>query len=89
MKLFNLIEYRGDIEKQGAEYFIKIFDILEENFKRAEQQTDSEAKYQQNDNRNRREENIRSDVRLLVREKVEINNEADKHEQGNQEGYEG
>lgn len=52
VELVNVIENRGQVEKKHTEYFVKIFNILEENFKCAENQTHSNAEDKQNYNRN-------------------------------------
>ena len=52
VKLVNVVENRGQIEKKHTEYLIEIFNILEENFKCAENQTHTHAEDKQNYNRN-------------------------------------
>ena len=88
IELVNMVENRGEIEKKHAEYFVKIFDILEENFKCAEDKSNTHAKYKKNCNGNKNKENIGCDVRRLLREEAEINYETGKNQKRNQEGYE-
>ena len=45
-KRFNLINYGGHIEKQQAEYLIKVVNILEENIKGAEDKAHAYAQKQ-------------------------------------------
>lgn len=86
-KSFYLINNRGNIKQKCAEYFVKIFYILEENFKRAENKSHTEAENKKNNNGNKRKENPGSDMRRFGGEKVEINNETNKNDERNQEGY--
>lgn len=50
VKLLNLIENRGEVEKKCAEYLIEIFNILEENFKCGKNKTDADAYQKKNQN---------------------------------------
>lgn len=88
VELFNRVENGGHIEKQGAENFVKIFDILEENFKCAEYKTYTQRENQQNDDRHGSHKNVGVDYGRLIREEIEIKNEAYKYGKRNDERYE-
>ena len=50
VKLLNLIENRGEVEKKGAENFIEIVNILEENIESGKYKTYTYAHQKKNEN---------------------------------------
>lgn len=88
IELVNVVENRGQIEKKHTEYLIEILNILEENFKRAEDETDTYAEDKQNYNRNGGKENVAVDNGWLVRKEIEIDYETGKNGQRNEECHE-
>lgn len=50
-----LIDDGGHIKQKHAEYFVKIFNVLEENFKSAENKTDTQAENEQDNDGDWRE----------------------------------
>ena len=82
------IDNRCHVEKKHAENFIKILYILKENFKRAEDKSDSDAENEQNNNRNGRKKYIGCYMGRLVAEKIEKNNKADENQKRDYKCYE-
>ena len=74
-----MIENRGQIEKKHAEHFVKIFYILEENGKRAQNKSNADAKDKKDYDGNKRKQNMRVDYRLFVCEEVVENDKTHEH----------